>query len=333
MSAQSHEQATWLIVVLGGASLLGAIIGLTAYPQAWPAITAVTVLQLAITAVGWRASGRPVAWAVAVAVGCLVTALVHPSLSELVYSGGAPWVGLATAGAALTLYRSAADWTMLTTGSAALVLGSAGLVAVSIRAGVPAAPAIMATSVYLLIGVLAALVLQLRHAREDRVRRPELTVRTEEPAGHPQGSHEAARRALAVVVLRSDELASATEDTATRRTAADLRDVAQRGLTGTDGSGPGVVRIEVHPMQHAAAAPDVSASSAQSRRAPMPDLPDREREILKLLATGASNAAMARSLYLSEATVKQYVSRLMRRFERDNRTQLALLAAGWFGDG
>ncbi|WUJ12242.1 helix-turn-helix transcriptional regulator [Actinoplanes sp. NBC_00393] len=62
----------------------------------------------------------------------------------------------------------------------------------------------------------------------------------------------------------------------------------------------------------------------------MPELPDREREILRLVATGASNAAIARSLYLSEATVKQYVSRLMRRFDRENRTQLALLAAQWF---
>jgi DNA-binding NarL/FixJ family response regulator len=64
----------------------------------------------------------------------------------------------------------------------------------------------------------------------------------------------------------------------------------------------------------------------------MPDLPDREREILRLVATGASNASIGRSLYLSEATVKQYVSRLMRRFDRDNRTQLALMAARWFDD-
>ncbi len=53
------------------------------------------------------------------------------------------------------------------------------------------------------------------------------------------------------------------------------------------------------------------------------DLPDREREVPRLVATGASNAAIGRSLYLCEATVKQYVFRLMRRFERDNRTQLA----------
>ena len=51
------------------------------------------------------------------------------------------------------------------------------------------------------------------------------------------------------------------------------------------------------------------------------------------MSTGASNAAIARSLYLSEATVKQYVSRLMRRFDRENRTQLALMAARWFEPG
>jgi DNA-binding NarL/FixJ family response regulator len=64
----------------------------------------------------------------------------------------------------------------------------------------------------------------------------------------------------------------------------------------------------------------------------MPDLPDREREILRLVAVGASNASIARDLYLSEATVKQYVSRLMRKFDRENRTQLALMAARWFDE-
>lgn len=63
---------------------------------------------------------------------------------------------------------------------------------------------------------------------------------------------------------------------------------------------------------------------------PLDALGQREREILRELSTGATNAAIARSLYLSEATVKQYVSRLMRRFDRANRTQLALLAVTWF---
>jgi ABC-type multidrug transport system ATPase subunit len=47
---------------------------------------------------------------------------------------------------------------------------------------------------------------------------------------------------------------------------------------------------------------------------------------------GGELRRIGRSLYLSEATVKQYVSRLMRRFERENRTQLALMAARWFDE-
>src|SRR5699024_478447 len=110
----------------------------------------------------------------------------------------------------------------LATGSAALVLGCAGLVAVSIQGGVPAAMAIMAASVYILLGVLAALMIHLRRARDDRVRRPELLVGVDEQVTSGQG---AIKRALAIVALRSDELLSSTQDMAVRRAAADLRDV------------------------------------------------------------------------------------------------------------
>jgi DNA-binding NarL/FixJ family response regulator len=56
------------------------------------------------------------------------------------------------------------------------------------------------------------------------------------------------------------------------------------------------------------------------------DLSDREREVLRLLGTGNSNAELARSLYLSEATIKTHVSRLLTKLNLDNRTQAAILA-------
>ena len=335
VSKRPDEETTWLVIGLSTASLLGAIIGLTAYPDAWPAIGVMTLAQLAVTAFGVKGPVRPVIWASAVAVGCLGSALLDPALSELAFSGGTPWIGLATAAATLNLYRNAPDWISLTTGSAALVLGSVGLIAVSIRAGIPAAPAIMATSVYFLLGVLAALLLHLRDARDDRVRRPELAVETgraDEQAMPVGGTLETARRALALVALRSDELVTSTEDISARRAAADLRDVARRGLSGPGGN-DGVARIEVHPAATPSTGTAESETPLENRTAtPMPDLPDREREILRLVATGASNTAIGRSLYLSEATVKQYVSRLMRKFERENRTQLALMAARWFDE-
>jgi DNA-binding NarL/FixJ family response regulator len=55
-------------------------------------------------------------------------------------------------------------------------------------------------------------------------------------------------------------------------------------------------------------------------------VPAREVEVLTAVATGASNAEIAAKLFLSEATVKTYVSRLLARFDLRDRVQLAVLA-------
>jgi DNA-binding NarL/FixJ family response regulator len=55
-------------------------------------------------------------------------------------------------------------------------------------------------------------------------------------------------------------------------------------------------------------------------------LPSRELEVLKEVATGASNSEIAGRLFLSEATVKTYVSRLLTRLDLRDRVQLAVLA-------
>jgi DNA-binding NarL/FixJ family response regulator len=54
-------------------------------------------------------------------------------------------------------------------------------------------------------------------------------------------------------------------------------------------------------------------------------LSDREREVAVAVATGASNADIAAQLYLSEATVKAYVSRLLAKLDAANRVQIAIL--------
>jgi DNA-binding NarL/FixJ family response regulator len=56
------------------------------------------------------------------------------------------------------------------------------------------------------------------------------------------------------------------------------------------------------------------------------DLSDREREVLTLLGSGESNAVVAKRLFVSEATVKTYVSRLLAKLDLANRTQAAILA-------
>ena len=53
---------------------------------------------------------------------------------------------------------------------------------------------------------------------------------------------------------------------------------------------------------------------------------DRELEVLRLVARGMSNADIGAELFLSEATVKTYVSRLLAKLGQRDRVQLAVLA-------
>lgn len=51
---------------------------------------------------------------------------------------------------------------------------------------------------------------------------------------------------------------------------------------------------------------------------------DKEREILELVAEGMSNKEIAGQLYLSEGTVRNYISSLLEKLELRDRTQLAI---------
>ncbi|WHY79105.1 response regulator transcription factor [Neobacillus sp. WH10] len=55
-------------------------------------------------------------------------------------------------------------------------------------------------------------------------------------------------------------------------------------------------------------------------------LSPRETEIIKLLADGASTAEAAFKLYLSEFTVRDYISNIMKRLNAQNRTEVAVKA-------
>lgn len=66
-------------------------------------------------------------------------------------------------------------------------------------------------------------------------------------------------------------------------------------------------------------------------------LSEREREVLRLLAGGLNNTEIAKTLFLSEGTVKNYVSVIFSKLGVTDRTQAAILAIraglGGLGEG
>ncbi len=56
------------------------------------------------------------------------------------------------------------------------------------------------------------------------------------------------------------------------------------------------------------------------------ELSRREREVLSLLALGLSNAQIAKRLFLSEGTVRNYLSVVFEKLDVSDRTQAALIA-------
>ncbi len=76
-------------------------------------------------------------------------------------------------------------------------------------------------------------------------------------------------------------------------------------------------------------APDVARRLMQNMAQPrelLSELTARELEIFKLLGQGLSNREIAGRLFLTEATVKGYVSTLLDKLDVEDRTQAALLA-------
>jgi DNA-binding NarL/FixJ family response regulator len=74
----------------------------------------------------------------------------------------------------------------------------------------------------------------------------------------------------------------------------------------------------------------VARTGGASRRANAQELlgrlTDREREVAEAIGRGRSNAEIAEELFMSVATVKAHVTRLLTKLEVANRVQIALLA-------
>jgi DNA-binding NarL/FixJ family response regulator len=83
-------------------------------------------------------------------------------------------------------------------------------------------------------------------------------------------------------------------------------------------------RITRRLIEEFARRPDPGASAATA--AALDQLTEREREVLELVARGQSNAEIAAALYVSHATVKTHVSRLLMKLDARDRAQLVMIA-------
>lgn len=68
-------------------------------------------------------------------------------------------------------------------------------------------------------------------------------------------------------------------------------------------------------------APDLAARLLEGLRSPLPRLTDRETEVLRLLATGAANREIARTLFVTEATVKSHLAHIFTKLDVDSRSR------------
>ncbi|MEU3518213.1 response regulator transcription factor [Streptomyces sp. NPDC006654] len=98
-------------------------------------------------------------------------------------------------------------------------------------------------------------------------------------------------------------------------------DAVRRVAAGDPVLSPAVTR---QLMRHAAAS---RADTRQARaRARLAVLNDREREVALSVGRGLANAEIATGLFMSVATVKTHVSRILAKLGLNNRVQIALLA-------
>jgi DNA-binding NarL/FixJ family response regulator len=91
-----------------------------------------------------------------------------------------------------------------------------------------------------------------------------------------------------------------------------------------------LIRAGIYQLSPSVAGKLVGQLGVKSRPAvPMPpehDLTERELEVLRLLAAGATNREIAEALVVSEGTVKNHVSNILSRLGLRDRIQAALYA-------
>ena len=116
--------------------------------------------------------------------------------------------------------------------------------------------------------------------------------------------------------LRAGASGFLLKDTPPTEILAAIRQVAGGGTS----LSPSVARTVIDHIAQSAG--DERRASAQAALALVSD---REREVAVEIGRGRSNAEIAAALFLSEATVKAHVSRILTRLDLNNRVQIAML--------
>jgi DNA-binding NarL/FixJ family response regulator len=107
------------------------------------------------------------------------------------------------------------------------------------------------------------------------------------------------------------------------RPARELADAVRQAHTGLVQFDPAAAARLVTALDRSPAATGSAQPQAPNAE---PGLTAREVEVLRLLATGATNREIAGRLFLSEGTVKNHVSRILERLGLRDRTQAAIYA-------
>jgi DNA-binding NarL/FixJ family response regulator len=71
---------------------------------------------------------------------------------------------------------------------------------------------------------------------------------------------------------------------------------------------------------------EAGRQSSKPPENPLNDLTERERQILEGMAAGLSNKEIGQRLFLSEKTVKHYITNILQKLQVRNRVEAALLA-------
>lgn len=116
--------------------------------------------------------------------------------------------------------------------------------------------------------------------------------------------------------LRAGASGFLLKDTPPTEIVAAIRQVVGGGTT----LSPSVARTVIDHIAHS-----TGGERRASAESALAGVSQREREVAIEIARGRSNAEIADILFLSEATVKAHVSRLLTRLDLNNRVQIAML--------